>query len=76
MSTYYDALAAGCKVGAAHATDAQFMAMICDSTAQIMCGAVSPKLIWEGAQSKGMTAKQLAYLMVSDPAAVADLMWI
>jgi hypothetical protein len=73
--TYYDALAAGRKVGARNATDVQFMAMFCDSSAQILCGAVSPKLIWEGAMGKSMTAKQLADLMTDNPTAAADLMW-
>ena len=63
------------KAGAAHCTDAELMASFCDGTAQLLIGAVSPRLVWEGAMSKGMTTKQLATLMHDDPIAAADLMW-
>jgi hypothetical protein len=47
-----------------------------DGDAQILLGAVSPKLIWEGAQSKGLTTQQLLTLIHHDPAAACDLMWV
>jgi len=74
--TYKQTLAEASKVGPANATDAGVMAMYCDGALQIMVGAASPQLVWEGAQKKGMTALQLAALAVKKPAAVHDLMWI
>ena len=56
---YAKALIDGAKVGAARATDAQVMAMFCEHTMQLVVGAVSPRLVWEGAQRSGLTALQL-----------------
>lgn len=76
MSSYHDALAAAKKVGSAHATDAGIMAQICDTSLQLLVGAAAPELVWNGAQKKGMTARQLLELANSDPAAVHELMWL
>jgi hypothetical protein len=73
--TYKAALAAAKKVGASQATDAGAMALYCESVLQIMVGAASPQLVWEGAQRRGMTALELAGLAVNSPTAVHDLMW-
>jgi hypothetical protein len=73
--TYDDALAELDALGAARASDPAIMAGFCDSALQIAVGAVSPRLVWEGAQSRGMTALELAALCGTDPGAVADLMW-
>jgi hypothetical protein len=51
------------------------MAMLLDSTGQLLCGAISPRLVWEGAQAKGLTSEELARLMNDDPNAVHELMW-
>jgi hypothetical protein len=73
--TYAETLAATRKVGAAHATDAQLMALFCDAPLQTLVGAVSPQLVWEGAQHTGMTSAELAKLCADDLGAVAELMW-
>lgn len=74
--TYQTALTRARKVGASRAVDSGVMALFCDSTLQILVGAASPKLVWEGAQKQGLTALQLAELANRDPAAVHDLMWL
>ncbi len=73
--TYDDALADLKNLGAGRASDAAIMAGFCESALQIAVGAVSPRLVWEGAQARGMTTQQLAALCGTDPLAVADLMW-
>ena len=73
--TYEEALAEERKGGTSKCSDAALMAGFCQGTAQILIGAVSPRLVWEGAMSKGMTTRQLATLMHDDPIAAADLMW-
>ncbi len=75
MTKYEEALKSGRKVGASRADDAQLMAMFLDSTAQILLGAVSPYLIWTGAQKEGLTTPELAKLIHDDPDAARDLMW-
>lgn len=74
--SYDEALASLRRIGAAHADDAGQIAGLCSSTLQIACGAVSPKLVFEGAMKKGLTAKQFAALMSTDPLAVAELQWL
>ena len=76
MSAYREALNAVGKVGVSRASDEQLMALFCDTSIQITCGAVSPQLVWEGAQKKGLTTNELVKLAHTDPGAVADLMWI
>jgi hypothetical protein len=76
MASYKATLAAANKVGSARATDAGVMAQYCATTLQVMVGAASPELVWEGAQKKGMTALELAELAIENPAAVHDLMWL
>lgn len=61
--------------GASHADDAALMAAFCKHDLQLVVGAVSPRLVWDGAQSEGMTTSALAALAVSDPLAVSDLQW-
>lgn len=74
--SYEEALDRGRELGAAHADDASLLAMILDTGAQYIMGAVSPKLMWEGAQKKHLTTKEVAALMVNDPQAAEDLMWV
>lgn len=76
MSAYTQALAAATKTGVSQCTDAQLMATFCESSIQITCGAVSPELVWDGAQKTGMTTLELARLASTDPRAVAELMWL
>lgn len=56
---FAEELTAGWKIGPANATDAQNMAMFCDTTLQFLVGAFSPRLVWEGAQKAGLTTLQL-----------------
>lgn len=63
------------KVGASRADDAAVMAGFCADDLQILVGAASPQLVWEGAQRAGLTTLQLAELCNTDPAAVHELMW-
>lgn len=76
MSTYAEALKAAETTGVAHCTDAQLMASFCQANIQTLCGALSPQLVWEGAQKKGLTALQLAHLATTDVNAVEALMWL
>lgn len=74
-ATYDEALAAGRTAGASHASDEAQMALFCDSSLQLLAGAVSPRLVWNGAQASGLTSMDLLRLVHADPSAVADLMW-
>jgi hypothetical protein len=60
----------------ANCSDAAVMASFCEGVLQLVAGAVSPKLVWEGAQKRGMTALELSNLAARDPRAVAELMWL
>jgi hypothetical protein len=79
-TAYAKALMA-CEVrGVANATDAQVMAMFCETTMQLMVGAFSPRLVWEGAQKAGMTALELHNLCArknarTRNAKLDDLQW-
>jgi pyrroline-5-carboxylate reductase len=73
--TYEEALKSGRKTGVSRATDEEFMAMFLDGTAELLLGAVSPKLMFQGARKKGLTTKELAVLMNDHPRAARDLMW-
>lgn len=76
-TAYAQALIDGEKVGAANCTDAQAMAMFCESVMQFLVGAFSPRLVWEGAQKRGMTALELNKLCADkDLRAIDDLQWI
>lgn len=76
MTEYAQAIKEASKIGVSKCTDAQLMAIFCDTSIQITCGAVSPQLVWEGAQKKDMTTLELARLASTDPGAVAELMWL
>ena len=75
MPTYRDALREARTAGAAHATDAAEMALFCAGPLQLLAGAVSPRLVWEGAQRRGLTTDQLAAMCLRDAGAVAELQW-
>lgn len=74
------AYAAALKVcrakGSAHAPTDALMAGLCQDVVQVLVGAVSPQLVWEGAMKKGLTAKELLDLCHADFMAVDDLQWI
>jgi hypothetical protein len=73
---FAEALNAGRRIGAANAPDDQLMAMFCYDTLQLLVGAFSPQLVWEGAQRAGLTTAQLAKLCADrDLAALDDLQW-
>jgi hypothetical protein len=75
-SAYRTALESGRKKGAAHASDAELMAALLETTLQIMVGALSPELVWEGAQKAGLTSMQVQTLVAKrDLKTLDDLMW-
>lgn len=76
MANYENTLKAAKAVGASRADDAQHMALLCDGSLQILCGAVAPSLVWQGAQKKGITTSELAEMAATRPMDVADLMWV
>lgn len=71
-----EALKESKSVGASRCSDAAAMASFCEHTLQLLVGAVSPQLVWEGAMKQGMTFRELAELANRDPMSVADLMWV
>lgn len=75
MPTYKDALREARTVGAAHASDAAEMALFCAGPLQLLAGAVSPRLVWEGAQKRGLTTQDLAAMCLREATAVAELQW-
>jgi hypothetical protein len=58
-TAYAAALVSGARAGISRATDAEVMAAFCEHDLQILAGAVSPRLTWEGAQARGMTTLEL-----------------
>ena len=72
---YAQALAAATKAGARHADDAGLMALFCAADLEILVGAVSPQLVWEGAQRAGLSAADLLSLCAKDVMAVEELQW-
>jgi len=75
-ASYTDTLKAAKAIGASRANEAQLMALYCDGPLKMLCGAVSPALVWEGAQKSGMTTLQLGKLALDNSMAVSDLMWL
>jgi hypothetical protein len=56
---YAAALISGASTGMSRATDAEVMAAFCEHDLQLLVGAVSPRLVWEGAQARGMASRDL-----------------
>ena len=75
MTEYERALRRGKRHGAVRCDDSALMALVLDSTAQLLCGAVSSRLVWDGAQKVGMTSMQLAELMNYRPCEIEELQW-
>lgn len=72
---YHETLKSARAVGASNANDAEATALFCESVLQQLCGAVSPKLVFDGAQAQELSFIELTRLAQTDPMAVADLMW-
>ncbi|WP_405391043.1 hypothetical protein OG596_26240 [Streptomyces sp. NBC_01102] len=49
--------------------------MFCAYNVQTLVGAVSPKLVFEGALKQGLAVHDLIALCANDPGAVHNLMW-
>lgn len=62
--------------GSGRCDDAAAMAGFLDGCAQVLLGAVSPRLLWEGAQHAGLTNLEMATLVQLHPAVAMDLMWV
>lgn len=76
MSAFDVALERCRKVGASRATDDELLAAFCKDNLPHIVGAVSPKLVWEGARKRGMSTKELAAMAATDVIGVSDLQWI
>lgn len=74
--SYEDVLTEANRVGSSRASDAGLMAQLCANVLQTLVGAVSPKLVWEGAQKQGLTSQDLMRMARDEPRAVHNLMWI
>jgi hypothetical protein len=74
MSAYTEALKRE-KGNISRCDDAAAMAGFLQSAAQILLGAVSAELIWDGAQAEGLTSLELNRLIHDDPDSARDLMW-
>jgi hypothetical protein len=70
---YARALAAGRRAGA-KTTDAQKMAVFCYDDMWLLIGAFSPRLVWQGAQRRGLTTVQLRDICTAqDHGTIAEL---
>jgi hypothetical protein len=76
MGSYENTLKAAKAVGASHANNEEMLALFCAGPLQTLCGAVSPALVFQGAQAKNLTYSELAALAATDPMEVAELMWL
>lgn len=76
MKSYDQALKEGREIGASKAPDDALMALYCESVLQRIVGAVSPRLVYEGAQKSGIGSQELSRLCATDPRAVDDLQWM
>lgn len=73
---YAEVLADARLVGASRADEEGLLALLCYSGAlQRTCGAVSSKLVFEGARRAGLTARALTLLLATDPGEVEKLQW-
>ncbi len=73
--TYEEALKNSKTAGVAHAADPALMASFCAGALQTLCGAVSPRLVWNGAQARGMSTADLAAMCATNPQEVVGLQW-
>lgn len=75
MSAYEEALERGRKVGVSRAPAAEAIAMFCESTLQILVGAVSPEMVWTGAIARRMSFLDFGRLC-RRPMEVEVLQWL
>lgn len=75
-TTYDQALTTAKQDSICKTNDPAFMGAFCHGPLQTIVGAVSPRLVWQGAQKQGLTTTQLAALAYGDPGAVSDLQWL
>lgn len=73
MAHYETTLKAARAIGANRCSDVQAIALYCDGPLQLVAGAVSPKLVFDGSVKSGLTMLQLSRL---SPLEVCDLMWL
>jgi hypothetical protein len=76
VPSYEEALAEARRVGAANVGDAGQIAGLCASVLQTVCGAVSPKLVYEGAMKKRLSGQEFGRLMGTDPRSIEELQWL
>lgn len=77
MSDTYEAALKRAKTqGVGRCDDAAAMAAFCQANIQILVGAVSPKLVWQGAQASGLTFLELGRMVGRDPMEVEALQWV
>jgi hypothetical protein len=74
-NAYQEALRRAKTQGLGQCDDAAVMASFCQSTLQLLVGAVSPQLVWQGAQAKGLSALELAAMANRGVAEIDDLQW-
>lgn len=74
--TYEAALERAEAQGISQCDDAAAVAAFCKTNLPLIVGAVSPKLVWQGAQVKGLTLLELGRLAGSDPMEVEALQWL
>jgi hypothetical protein len=74
--TYEAALKRAKEKGVGQCDDAALMAHICKYNIPMLVGAVAPKLVWEGAQTKGLKTKELLEMARRDIMEVDDLQWL
>lgn len=75
-TAYAAALQREADQGSGRCDDAAAMADFLDSLAQTLMGAVSPRLLWQGAQHVGLTNLEMAHLIQLRPDVAMDLMWV
>ncbi len=55
--------------------DADLMAHVCEFDLPYLVGAVSGRMVWEGAMKRGLTSLELFALAYEDIMKVSDLQW-
>lgn len=73
MTTYEEALKEAKKTGLKNCSDHAAMAAWCENILPYVVGALSPRLVWEGAQKSGMSLKDLNNLAVHAPMSVVEM---
>lgn len=74
--TWDQALTEATERGVHKCSAPALMASVLDASLPFTVGAVSPRLVWEGAQKSGLTTKQVLRMAVDDVMAVEALQWL